>query len=98
MCVTQLGEQRLQPVLNDLAVVDVADGTLPAAKIRAKLNEIKVDRARVEAGLTNTTEQLSIGAGVLRDALQLVSSPDDHYRHGSNEIRKYLNETFFELF
>jgi site-specific DNA recombinase len=73
-----------------------ADGTLPAAKIRAKLNEIKIDRARVEAGLTTTSDQLSLGAGVLRDALHLVADTHQLYLSGNSQVRRNLNDTFFE--
>jgi site-specific DNA recombinase len=73
-----------------------ADGTLPAAKIRAKLNEIKIDRARIEAGLTTTADQLSLGAGVLRDALHLVANPHQLYRDGNSQVRRNLNDTFFQ--
>lgn len=49
-----------------------ADDTLPQPKIRAKLHEIQKERERARAGLTNTSEELAVGAGVLRDALYLV--------------------------
>lgn len=73
-----------------------ADGTLPAAKIRTKLNEIKIDRARIEAGLTTTSEQLSLGAGVLRDALHLVADTHQLYTSGNNQVRRNFNDTFFQ--
>lgn len=73
-----------------------ADGTLPAAKIRAKLNEIKITRARVEAGLTTTAEQLSLGASVIRDALHLVADTHALYQNGNSQIRRNLNDTFFQ--
>ncbi|BDB41263.1 hypothetical protein IWGMT90018_17090 [Mycobacterium kiyosense] len=73
-----------------------ADGTLPAAKIRAKLNEVKIDRARIEAGLATTADQLSLGAGVLRDALHLVADTHALYQNGSNQVRRNLNDTFFQ--
>ncbi|BBZ06942.1 hypothetical protein MDOR_11110 [Mycolicibacterium doricum] len=73
-----------------------ADGTLPAAKIRTKLNDIKIARARVEAGLTTTAEQLSVGASVLRDALHLVADTHDLYQNGNSQIRRNLNDTFFQ--
>ncbi|MGC7290864.1 recombinase family protein, partial [Mycobacteroides abscessus subsp. massiliense] len=80
-----------------LRLIDLAaDGTLPTAKIRAKLNEIKIDRARIEAGLTTTANQLSLGAGVLRDALHLVANPHQLYRDGNNQVRRNLNDTFFQ--
>lgn len=88
--------------LNELSekesrLIDLAaDGTLPAAKIRAKLNEIKIDRARIEAGLTTTTEQLSLGAGVLRDALHLVADTHQLYLSGNSQVRRNLNDTFFQ--
>ncbi|GFG50806.1 recombinase family protein [Mycolicibacterium agri] len=85
--------------LNDkeARLIDLAaDGTLPTVKIRAKLNEIKIARARVEAGLTTTADQLSLGAGVLRDALRLVADIHQLYLNGNSQVRGNLNDTFFE--
>jgi site-specific DNA recombinase len=76
----------------------VADDTMPTAKIRAKLHEVKVDRARIEVGLTSTSEELSEGAGVLRDALHLLTDPQELYANVSNRVRRHLNQTFFHKF
>ena len=73
-----------------------ADATLPQAKIRAKLHEVQRDRERVQAGLASTSEQLAVGATVLRDALHLVEDPQSLYRQVENKVRRHLNDTFFE--
>ena len=75
-----------------------ADGTMPTAKIRAKLHEVRGDRERIEVGLTNTGEELSVGAGVLRDMLDLLADPEQLYADGNNRIRRNLNQTFFHKF
>lgn len=75
-----------------------ADGAMPTAKIRAKLNELRRDRTRIEAGLTNTGEELSVGASLLRDTLDLLANPQQLYRDGNNTIRRHLNQTFFLKF
>ena len=59
-------------------------------------NEIKIDRARIEAGLATTADQLSLGAGVLRDALHLVANPHQLYGDGNSQVRRNLNDTFFQ--
>ncbi|MFE3228567.1 recombinase family protein [Nocardia sp. NPDC059228] len=76
----------------------LADGSMPQAKVRMKLIDIKTQRKRLEAGLTNTSEELTIGAGVLRHALDLVADPYVLYRDASTDIRRLLNETFYQRF
>ncbi|MFF0636893.1 hypothetical protein ACFYTS_30860 [Nocardia sp. NPDC004151] len=63
-----------------------------------KLIDIKTQRKRLEAGLTNTSEELTIGAGVLRHALDLVADPYVLYRDASTDVRRLLNETFYQRF
>lgn len=75
-----------------------ADDALPQAKIRAKLREVQKERTRAQAGLTNTSEELSVGAAVLRDALHLVEDPQRLYRNVADDIRRHLNQTFYERF
>jgi site-specific DNA recombinase len=75
-----------------------ADDALPQAKIRAKLLEIQKERERARAGLTNTSEELAVGAGVLRDALHLVENPQQLYRDVADDVRRHLNQTFYERF
>lgn len=75
-----------------------ADASLPQAKVRAKLHEVQRDRERVQAGLTNTSEQLAAGALVLRDALHLVDHPQSLYRSVDDSVRRHLNQAFYERF
>ena len=82
----------------DRLVDALADGSMPTAKIKAKLGEIAIQRARIEAGLTNTTAELNLGVQMLRDALHLVSDPAQLYQNGTDAIRRLLNETFYERF
>ncbi|MEV6102311.1 hypothetical protein [Nocardia sp. NPDC051981] len=63
-----------------------------------KLIDIKTQRKRLEAGLTNTSEELTIGAGLLRHALDLVADPYVLYRDASTDVRRLLNETFYQRF
>lgn len=82
----------------DRLVSVLADDTMPAAKIKAKLQEITIQRVRIQAGLTKTTAELSLGIEMLRDALRLVANPRQLYHDGTDSIRRLLNETFFERF
>ncbi len=75
-----------------------ADASLPQAKIRSKLHELHKDRQRIQAGLANTSEQLSVGAAVLRDALHLVENPQRLYANTDNKVRRSLNQTFYQRF
>ncbi len=76
----------------------LADGSMPQAKVRMKLIEIKTQRKRLEAALVNTSEELTIGTGVLRHALELVSNPYELYSDASTDVRRLLNETFYQCF
>jgi site-specific DNA recombinase len=75
-----------------------ADDALPQAKIRAKLHEIQRERERARTGLTNTSEELAVGTAVLRDALHLVNDPQKLYRNVADDVRRHLNQTFYERF
>lgn len=76
----------------------LADGSMPQAKVRMKLIEIKAQRNRIEAALTNTSEELSVGTTVLRHALDLIADPYSLYLDAGPDVRRLLNETFFECF
>ncbi|WP_114699394.1 zinc ribbon domain-containing protein [Nocardia mexicana] len=82
----------------DRLVTALADDTMPTGKIKAKLQDIRVQRLRIEAGLTDSAAELSLGVDLLRDALRLVSNPRQLYQDGTDSIRRLLNETFFERF
>jgi len=75
-----------------------ADDAMPRAKIRAKLNDLKLEKARIEAGLVSTGEELAIGAQVLRDALYLVEDPQRLYEDMPDAVRRHLNQTFYTCF
>lgn len=80
-------------------LVDLAaDGTMPQAQIKTKIQNLKLDRSRIEGGLVNTSEELAVGAGVLRNALHLLADPHRRYRDVSDTVRRHLNQTFFERF
>ncbi|ACY20712.1 Resolvase domain protein [Gordonia bronchialis DSM 43247] len=76
----------------------LADDGIPQAKVRAKLRKIQTDRAAAEAGLANAAAEIAVGAGVLLDALDLVSHPDTFYRDGNDTVRRNLNQTFYQYF
>lgn len=76
----------------------LADGSMPQAKVRMKLIDLRAQRKRAEAGLANTTEQLTIGANVLQHALDLIADPHKMYRDGGPEVRRHVNEAFYQRF
>lgn len=97
--ITSVAPRRTDYELDDKEsrLIDLAaDATLPQAKTRSKLHGLQRDRARIEVGLASTREQLSVGAGVLRDALYLVSDPQELYSNVNDKVRRHLNETFYE--
>ncbi len=58
-----------------------ADGALTRAKIQQRSNAIHLERARIQAQLANTGNQLALGAQRLRESLDLVADPARLYRH-----------------
>ncbi|MGW4370130.1 recombinase family protein [Nocardia takedensis] len=76
----------------------LADDTLPADQIRAKMRNIKIQRTRIQASLTDTGAELAIGEKVLRQALQALHDPHSLYSHAANDARRLLNQTFYEHF
>ena len=75
-----------------------ADGSLPQAKIRAKLRQIQQDRTRVETQISGTGAELAVGVEVLLSALDLVEDPAKLYHEADDIIRRNLNQTFFNRF
>ncbi|WP_172900533.1 recombinase family protein [Mycobacterium ulcerans] len=92
--------RRLKQIdVRESRLIDLAaDGEMPRDKIRAKLNALKMERANIEASLASTSEELPIGASALRDALHLVEDPQSLYANVPNEVRRHLNQTFYERF
>jgi site-specific DNA recombinase len=76
----------------------LADDALPTTKVRAKLRTIQSERNAAEASLASTGAVLAVGAGVLIEALELMSDPETSYIDGSDVIRRNLNETFYQRF
>ncbi|WP_084458688.1 recombinase family protein [Nocardia caishijiensis] len=75
-----------------------ADGTMPQAKIRAKLHDLRIERERTEASLGSVSDQLAVGAAVLRDALHLLEDPQTLYRAAPDNVRRHLNQAYYERF
>ncbi len=66
--------------------------------VKAKLRKIQSERNAAEASLASTGAELAIGAGVLMEALDLMSDPEASYADGSDTIRRNINETFYQSF
>ncbi len=80
--------------LIDLAV----DKSLPTARIRERLSKIHTDRKRLQESLAHTTAQLAVGAHALGRALDLAAQPQDLYRRAPDDVRRQMNQTFYERF
>ena len=80
-------------------LLDLAeDDTLPRAKVKERLRGIQLERARIREAMTDTSQQLALGAQVLRAALDLVSDPERLYLNAPDEVRQRLNQTFYAAF
>lgn len=75
-----------------------ADGSLPQAKIKARLRKVQAERASAEVGLASATAELAVGVEVLVAALDLLRNPGELYRDADDSLRRLLNSTFFRHF
>ena len=75
-----------------------ADGVLTRSRIQERSNAIQLERARLQASLTDTTAELGVGAQRLRDCLDLVTDPTQLYNQSPDASRRQLNQTFYQRF
>jgi site-specific DNA recombinase len=73
-----------------------ADDALPRDKIRARLRKIQIERQSAQQGLSETTEQLALGAQILASYLDLLADPQALYTRAPDESRRTLNQAFYE--
>jgi site-specific DNA recombinase len=75
-----------------------ADGVLTKAKIQHRSNAIQVERQRIQSRLADTTAELELGAQRLRDCLALIGDPARLYEQAPDDVRRHLNQTFYQKF
>ncbi len=75
-----------------------ADGALSRVKIQERSNAIRLERARIQSQLIDTSQQLDLGAQRLRESLDLVADPARLYRRAPDDIRCQLNQTLYQRF
>jgi DNA invertase Pin-like site-specific DNA recombinase len=96
---TTLTKQLTKLEAREERLIDLAaDGTLTRAKIQQRSNAIHLERARIQTQLSDTSEQLALGAQRLREALGLVADPTRLYRRAPDDTRRQLNQTFYRRF
>lgn len=97
----QLLRKQLENQLRQLAVKEenlldlAADGELPTARIKVKLHEIGRDRTKITAQLDAVELDLSGGLAYINAHLELLADPHELYRRASDEMRRQLNQPFF---
>jgi hypothetical protein len=75
-----------------------ADGSLPLARIRTRLNKLAMERKAIEERMSRTDEELAAGAGLLLTSLEISRDPGGLYRRAPDKVRRQLNDTYFERF
>src|SRR5207247_1820576 len=75
-----------------------ADGLLPREKITERSNRLQIERQRIQAQLADTGAQLDLGAQRLRTCLALAKDPVSLYEQAPDQVRRQLNQTFYERF
>jgi hypothetical protein len=71
-----------------------ADASLPTSRLKQRLRDLALERDRIQHTLEDTTAELTAGAAVLRDAIQLARDPYQLYHQASDEARRVLNAAF----
>jgi site-specific DNA recombinase len=66
----------------------------PKDKLKQRLRDITHERGRINQALTDTSQELGLGAAILRDSIELVRDPHQLYSNASGNIRGQLNQTF----
>ncbi len=93
-----------QQLTNELRALDArednlidlaADGTIPQAKIKAKLREIERQRHRLTERLNASNDDLSDSARLIEACLKLLENPRELYRRCDEEQRRLLNQAIF---
>jgi hypothetical protein len=83
------------PLMVDVRQTGAGPG-LAQTKIRQRLHDIKEQRKRIKADLTDIDTQIEVGVALLDAALKLLEDPQELYRQSTNKGRRLLNQAFFE--
>lgn len=90
-------KQLSQLAIREERLLDMAeDDALPREKIRTRLRQIEIERARAQQGLTENSDKLEIGAEVLKLYCQLLEQPGKLYAVAHDDARRNLNLALFE--
>lgn len=74
----------------------VADGTLPSTKARTKLTQLKQERERLRAQVSEADSKLAVGIELTQLALSMLKDPQEAYRQAPDMGRRQLNQAFYE--
>ncbi len=94
-----------QAVSSRLAALDVkeenlldlaSDAALPKDKLRSRLTKLGDERDQLRRELDGLDTRLSVGAGVIRAALDLLAEPHRLYEHAGERDRRLLNQAIFQ--
>lgn len=97
LLLAQLTKQLRELDTKETNLIDLAaDGTLPQAKIRARLREIARQRERFTARLQATDQDLGVTAEIIEACLQLLEDPQGLYQRCDDQQRRRLNQALFE--
>ena len=64
--------------------------------MRERLRAIAEEREQLQAELERGNDKLQAGAAVIRQALELLESPQELYRQAGPTVRRGLNQAFFD--
>ncbi len=76
-------------------LIDLAEQGLPQEKIRARLAQLREDRARIESDRDSSSLALSVGADRLTRTMRLIQDVEGLYRDATDHARGLLNDAFF---
>lgn len=77
-------------------LLDLAEEGLPQHKIRQRINQLREDRARIEAERREAGTAITTGADVLDQCLALLGDIGQLYRQANDPARGSLNDAIFK--
>ncbi len=93
----QLDDQLIALNTKEENLLDLAaDGSLPQAKIRSRLRDIKQQRERLTVELNTVEYDLRGGVAYIDANLRLLENPHDLYMNASDATRRILNQAIFK--
>lgn len=95
-------KEQLTKELRDLSTQEenlldlAADGTLPQARIKARLRGFAARRQKLSARLSEASDELIQAVHLIEVTIRYLENPQRMYLHSNEQQRRWLNQAFFK--